>query len=255
MKKEIKKIMHEIKIRNLEVAKITDLSSQMRRITLKGPELAGFISMSPEDHVKVFFPNKPHGLPKTPTMSDTGPVFTDDIIMRDYTPRFFRPESNELDLDFSMHKNGPASQWAHSAQIGDPLSIAGPRGSSIFPEFQNYLLIGDDTSIPSIFRRIEELPKGVNVSALILVKDEAAEVNEVPIHPNLELIWLHHHGEYLTKGLELTKKGLRSLAPESSDALAVISGELSLVKDIKSELIENYEFNEEWIKATGYWKK
>jgi len=46
-------IMHPL--RHLEVVKVTELTPMMRRITLGGPELEGFISLAPEDHIKVFF--------------------------------------------------------------------------------------------------------------------------------------------------------------------------------------------------------
>ena len=41
----IHRVMHEIKRRRLEVLRVVDLTPRMRRITLGGPELAGFISL------------------------------------------------------------------------------------------------------------------------------------------------------------------------------------------------------------------
>ncbi|EGH13310.1 iron utilization protein, partial [Pseudomonas savastanoi pv. glycinea str. race 4] len=52
----IHRVMHEIKRRKLKVLRVTELTPLMRRITLQGPELAGFISLGTDDHVKLFFP-------------------------------------------------------------------------------------------------------------------------------------------------------------------------------------------------------
>ncbi|MFP3374577.1 siderophore-interacting protein, partial [Pseudomonas sp. SIMBA_068] len=52
----IHRVMHEIKRRRLEVLRVVDLTPRMRRITLGGPELAGFISLGSDDHVKLLFP-------------------------------------------------------------------------------------------------------------------------------------------------------------------------------------------------------
>ncbi len=254
MKKEIKKVMHEVKLRTLKVAKITDLSPNLRRITLSGEELVGFNSLSPEDHVKVFFPTKNGEMPIVPNQGPNGLEFNDSIIMRDYTPRSYRADKNELDLDFALHKNGPASLWAARASLGDPIVIGGPRGSSIYPEFSHYLLIGDNTSMASIFRRIEETSNEKTMTAIILVENKKAEIVSALSHENLEIIWLHHNGDF-TKGLELIKKTLRRLNPEPLDTLVLISGESSIVKELKLELVENYSFDEEWVKATAYWKK
>ena len=52
----IHRVMHEIKRRKLDVLRVVELTPRMRRITLGGPELAGFISLGSDDHVKLFFP-------------------------------------------------------------------------------------------------------------------------------------------------------------------------------------------------------
>ena len=44
----IHRVMHEIKRRKLEVLRVVDLTPRMRRITVGGPELAGFSNL-PED--------------------------------------------------------------------------------------------------------------------------------------------------------------------------------------------------------------
>jgi NADPH-dependent ferric siderophore reductase len=249
--KEIKKVMHQLKLRLLTVKSVEDLSPHMRRITLTGPELEGFVTMSPEDHVKVFFPKTNDEMPVLPTMTDSGPVFTDDIIMRDYTPRFNNGDK-ELVLDFALHKKGPASLWASKAQIGNTLGIGGPRASTIYPEFKNYILIGDDTAIPSIGRRLSELPKNGRAIAILEVDDESAEL-AFDTEADVEVLWLYRDGNKAGDAKLFTKQ-IRSLDLPTDDVLTIISGEISVVKELKRVFIEDYHFDEAWIKATGYWR-
>lgn len=91
--------------------------------------------------------------------------------MRDYTPRRYDLDTLELDIDFVLHGDGPASTWAEQAKPGQFLHIGGPRGSMIVPDmFDSYLLIGDETALPAIARRLEGLP--ANRRALVIVEVE-----------------------------------------------------------------------------------
>lgn len=249
--KQIQKIIHELKLRLLTVKSVEDLSPHMRRITLEGPELEGFVTMSPEDHVKVFFPKNNDEKPVLPTITDNGPVFTDDVIMRDYTPRFSNSDK-ELVLDFALHKLGPASLWASKAQAGNTLGIGGPRASTIFPEFKNYILIGDDTAIPSIGRRLSELPKNGRAIAIIEVDDESAEL-AFDSEADVEVLWIYRDGNKAGDS-KLFKKQINSITLPTEDVLTIISGEISVVKELKRVFVEDYHFDEAWIKATGYWR-
>src|SRR5690606_11546792 len=95
--------------------------------------------------------------------------------MRDYTPRFWNIAQGWIELDFVLHGDGPAASWAAAAAPGKTLVIGGSRGSLVIPmAFDWYLLAGEQTALPAIGRRIEELPAGAKVLALIEV-DNAAE--------------------------------------------------------------------------------
>jgi NADPH-dependent ferric siderophore reductase len=55
----IHRVSHEIKRRKLQVLRVTDITPRMRRVTLHGPELVGFISLGTDDHVKLLFATTP----------------------------------------------------------------------------------------------------------------------------------------------------------------------------------------------------
>ena len=90
--------------------------------------------------------------------------------MRDFTPRSFDTEQGKLVIDFALHESGPATGWAVAAKVGDTLEIGGPRGSAVIPDdFDWYLLIGDETALPAIGRRVEELRPDVPVTTIAVI--------------------------------------------------------------------------------------
>ena len=83
----IHRVTHEIKRRRLDVLRVVDITPRMRRITLGGPELAGFISLGSDDHIKLLFPQNAaeQAALESPTFSIKGDG--PQPAMRDYTPR------------------------------------------------------------------------------------------------------------------------------------------------------------------------
>ncbi len=56
VRRESIRVRHQAKLRRVQVGRVEHLSPHMRRITFTGPELDGFVSLAPDDHVKLFFP-------------------------------------------------------------------------------------------------------------------------------------------------------------------------------------------------------
>ncbi len=243
-----RRVMHEIKRRQLEVLRVTDLTPRMRRITLGGPQLAGFLSLAPDDHIKLMFPRTPEEAAALPTLvlgqGDEGPK----PAMRDYTPRRIDLAAGELDIDFVIHGVGPASTWAEQAQPGDTLYIGGPRGSLIVEDvFDSYLLIGDETALPAIARRLEELPADRQVLAVIEIEDEL-ERQPLPGRPGLEVIWVLRHPQRL----EDTVAGLTLPAGRLYGWIAT---EASLSRRLRRILLDHFQLSEDHVKAAGYWRR
>src|SRR5690606_25274289 len=111
-----------------------------------------------------------------------------------YTPRYWNVDEGWIEIDFVLHGDGPASGWAAKAEIGSKLVIGGPRGSMVVPAaFDWYLLAGDETALPALGRRIEELPEGARILAIIEV-DNPAEEQRFATRANLDLRYLHRNG-------------------------------------------------------------
>ena len=246
----IHRVMHEIKRRRLEVLRVVDLTPRMRRITLGGPELAGFVSLGTDDHVKLLFPQNAEQAAALETLvlgagKDNGPLPE----MRDYTPRRYDLNTLELDIDFVLHGDGPASTWAEQAKPGQFLHIGGPRGSMIVPDmFDSYLLIGDETALPAIARRLESL--AANRRALVIVEvengkeqqvlDSAAEVN---------VIWVLREG-----GKDNLLTTVRQIQVPAGSLYAWVATESKVSRQIRRVLLDEHGLNEQFVKAVGYWR-
>ncbi len=76
------------------------------------------------------------------------------------------------------------------AKVGDPAEIGGPRGSQLFGgPIAAWLLIGDETALPSIARRIEELPAGTPVISIVAVPTDA-DRQEIGTAADHRAIWV-----------------------------------------------------------------
>ena len=252
MDKQPKRVTHDLKFRLLTVKNVADVTPSIRRITLTGDDLEGFVSSAPEDHVKVFFPKPGTNEIALPSVVEGKPVVPEGSIMRDYTPRRYDPIQKELDLEFVLHKMGPASRWASEATPGQKLGVGGPRGSFVYPDFDWYMLIGDETALPSFARRLEEIPEGKKVLALIEIENDDQRY-PLKTKANLEVTWLPRNGKS-KREFEAFEAGLKNLSFPQGEPLIIVSGEMSVTKILKTTLQKTYGFKEENIKATGYWK-
>ncbi|KAA0985391.1 siderophore-interacting protein [Pseudomonas sp. ANT_J28] len=246
----IHRVSHEIKRRRLEVLRVVDLTPRMRRITLGGPELAGFVSLGTDDHIKLLFPQNAAEQAALETLvlgagKDNGPM----PAMRDYTPRRYDLDTLELDIDFVLHGDGPASTWAEQAKPGQFLHIGGPRGSMVVPDiFDSYLLIGDETALPAIARRLEGL--AANRRALVIVEVEnGAEQLLLESTAQVNVIWVLREG-----GKDNLLKTVKQLQVPSGNLYAWVATESKVSRQIRRVLLDEHGLNEQFVKAVGYWR-
>ena len=193
---EHRMMRHQLAMRTLEVLNTKRMTPHMQRITLKGEQLHGFVSASPDDHGKLFFPNADGEL-VFPTLEPNGPEFpagTEPSPMRDYTPREHDLTRNELIIDFVLHGDGPASTWAEQAKPGQRIGVGGPRGSFLVAEdFDHYVLIGDETALPATGRRLDDMPADARVVVLVEIP-EKADRQPLGSQAEFEVTWLERHG-------------------------------------------------------------
>ena len=226
----VQRVRHELKRRDVVVARVEALSPHFRSVTFAGDALADFLSASFDDHVK-FMLDRPGG----------------ERVMRDYTPRRFDAARRELTLEFALHGEGPAANWARHAKPGDRATIGGPRGSFIIPtDYAWHLLVGDETAIPAIARRLEELPPDARVLVLVQT-DDLADQRLFNRSPQTSVQWLGS-SEHLISAV-----GALALPP--GEGYAWCAGEARVVAQLRSLLVAEKGHDRHAIRAAAYWKQ
>jgi NADPH-dependent ferric siderophore reductase len=245
--RSVTRVRYETRRRELTVTGVTKLTPHLIRISLTG-DFTGFQSLGFDDHVKLFFPDPETGLltlPEPGMPPGNGPK----PVMRDYTPRHF--DGQILDIEFALHDAGPATSWAMAARIGDMLHLGGPRGSMLIPlAFDSYILIGDDTALPAIARRLEELPAGTKACVVVEV-DGLDDHLSFESRGDIKVHWVHREAGHAN----CLNDALKALHMPQGDVHVWVACESSQAKLVRQQLIEDHGVNPQWIKASGYWRK
>jgi NADPH-dependent ferric siderophore reductase len=214
----------------------------MLRIVLGGPELAEFTSLGFDDHVKLFFG------------SSQGEDAT-ALSMRDFTPRHFDAAAGELWIDFFLHETGPAATWAAQAKVGQPLTVGGPRGSSIisFDGIDSHVLIGDETALPAIGRRLEELPAAARA---LVVRESDGGAKDYPLESRaaLEIVDVVRGPRGGMAAQEIIET-LRNLKFPPGQCFTWVGTESQAARAIRRYLTDERGLDLHWIKAAGYWQR
>lgn len=251
----IERVRFPLVPRLVEVIDIVDLTPKMRRFVLQSEDLKTFDSQDADDHMKLLFPAEGQEMPTLPVATEDGLKLPDGAVpseRRDFTPRAFDREAGTLTVDFALHGGGPAGNWARDAMIGDKLGVLGPRGSKMMRgEIDVYLMLGDETALPSIARRLEELPTGQKAIAFIEV-DGVAEEIEIETRADLELTWLHRNGA-APGTTTLLFDAVRALPKPEGTVYVLGGGEATSLKPVRAFLKEA-GYDPELLRFSGHWK-
>ncbi|MBD8542435.1 siderophore-interacting protein [Oxalobacteraceae sp. CFBP 8761] len=224
----IERVRHDLKLREVTVARINRVSPGFAGITFQGEALADFTSLSFDDHVKFMF-NDASG----------------EQVRRDYTPRRVDTDAREIDIEFALHGHGGAAEWARNATIGQRATIGGPRGSMILPLAMDWhLLIGDDSALPAVTRRLEELPADARVDAVLLVS--AADRRTLVTRADARIHWVDSDDALL--------QVLKELPAQAGAGLAWGGGEAALMARVRQVLVEA-GMPRQAAKVSAYWKR
>ncbi|PAT49839.1 siderophore-interacting protein [Pseudomonas aeruginosa] len=227
------RVRHESKVRAVQVGAVERLTPGMLRITFTGDELSDFVSLSPDDHLKLLVP-----------------TLTGEIVRRDYTPRRYDQQAKTLVIDFAIHEAGPATLWALDAKPGDTIQIGGPKSSSVLPsDIRRWLLVGDETALPAIGRRIEEAPAGTSITSIVAVPGPKGHQTFDTV-ANLTTHWAHRPLSSASDPKALLDI-LKTIVLEP-ETFAWVAAEAHVARAVRSWLIEQ-SHPKSWLKAGGYW--
>jgi len=228
------------------VKRVEHLTPRMVRVTFTSAELADFGWNGPAAHIKLIIGSPPAGT--APTAADA-PRPT----MRTYTPRRFHRDARELDVDFILHGEGPASEWAAQAAVGQTLTIAGPgRSYAVDANAEWFLLAGDDTSIPAISTILESLPPSASATVFLEVVDRNDEV-DIPARANTAVTWLHRGADPKQAGGPL-EASLRNYPLPAGSGRIYVACESGAMRRIRAHLLTDKTINREHVTTRGYWK-
>ncbi|MEX3931504.1 siderophore-interacting protein [Paraburkholderia phymatum] len=252
----VTRVRHPLKFRLLQVKRVETVTPHLIRVTLTGDDLHDFASASFDDHVKVFFPAPGEEKPAMPEAGPEGPIFPAGQprpIARDFTPKRFDRDARVLELEFALHEAGPATLWAAQATARQYLGVGGPRGSFVVPmDFDWHLLIGDDTALPAIGRRLAELPHGARVAAVIEVADPSARI-EFDTAADLYIEW-RYRSEASYRGSALLQAVRETFLP-GGDGYVWAAGEAATMRAVRHHLVNERGIDKSRIRASAYWKE
>lgn len=237
------------RFRRVEVRRLEERTPRLTRVTLAGPELAGFAVDEPAASVRVLLPSPDTDEVVIPEWHGNEFLLADGSrpVIRTLTPRRVDPEVVELDVEVVRHGGGRASAWVEAAGVGAPAAVSGPgRGYTFDPDAPELLLAGDETALPAITQLLEVVPAGTTTRVHVEVADPAAEL-AVPG----EVTWhVLPEGEAPGAALVAAVQG----AAIGPGAKVWAAGEAAAMQRIRRHLFEERGLSRRDATVRGYWK-
>jgi len=130
----------------------------------------------------------------------------------------------------------------------------GPRGSLVIPDdFDWYLFVGDETALPAIGRRLEELPASTRAIVVAEIADKTEE-QQFASRAAVEVRWLYRNTAAAGK-TSLLQDALAGLSLPSGEGYAWVATEAATAKALRQYLVEQRGLDKERVKAAAYWKR
>lgn len=249
------KVPYPIRIRSAELVRTRRLGAGLIRVTLGGTGTAGFEAHSPDEHVKLLFP-EPDGTMRLPEPDGLMLRWPRPLpTSREYTVRAYDASTGEIDIDIALHEGGLASDWARAVEPGEVVHVAGPPGGLIVPHnYDRYLLAGDITALPAIARWLEELPTDATGWALIEVADETEQI-PLTAPEGVEVRWLHRGGRPAGTG-DALERAVRALPLSTDERVYVwMAGEAASLKPLRHWVRRELRLDARDHDIRGYWKR
>lgn len=174
-------------------------------------------------------------------------------VKRTYTIRYIDLLKKELWVDFIDHADhGPASYWASRAVAGSKLGIAmKEEGRPLFPDVTAYFFVGDSTAIPVIAAMMAQLPRNVQVKAILEVHGEE-DVISLPSKANATIDWVYNAQPDMGSTLF---EVVRDLGLTNHHSFFFFAGEYDSAKKIRQHFKETLGWLPANYSVVSYWKR
>lgn len=242
----------------MTVRAVTDVASQVRRVTCAAPELLEYAANGPDEYFGLLMPG-PSGL----HLPDDGVNVRRSVArmpaedrpgLRWYTIRAVRPDSGEIDVDIVRHGDaGPGTAWAGRVEVGDRAGFR--QGTALYADTwpQPQLLVADETGAPALAAILEAWAAPTQPVAIVEV-------------PDLD------HLSPLPAGVEVTVVERGSRTPGSAALQAVqdryaagsslgdelgfawVCGESQLATAVRRHLVKGCGLDRRRVMFSGFWK-
>ncbi|WP_286889765.1 siderophore-interacting protein [Pseudoalteromonas sp. ESRF-bin5] len=226
------------KIRKVTVLSTKQITPHLQRIVLGSDEFTDLTSDHIGSYVKVLIPK-----------NGVADFNLKTACMRSYTIQNVNKSNGAITLDFviNMHQ-GPATNWAKVAKVGDELAIAGP-GPKKLENYQHshYVLLGDLTSVNAIKGYVKQLPINAKIDAFIHAPTDA---DIISLDSTRQVNWLIT----TTPEIEMAN-ALSTLQQHEQPPIIFMALEAGLVRELKTLLTSKLAVPRTNIVSSGYWKK
>ncbi|MBW4966102.1 siderophore-interacting protein [Pseudoalteromonas sp. CR1] len=226
------------KIRKVTVLSTKQITPHLQRIVLGSDEFTDLTSDHIGSYVKVLI-----------SKNGVADFNLKTACMRSYTIQNVNKSNGAITLDFviNMHQ-GPATNWAKVAKVGDELAIAGP-GPKKLENYQHshYVLLGDLTSVNAIKGYVQQLPINAKIDAFIHTPNKA---DIISLDSTRQVNWLIT----TTPEIEMAN-ALSTLQQHEQPPIIFMALEAGLVRELKTLLTSKLAVPRTNIVSSGYWKK
>ena len=231
---------------------MSKIAPRLVSVLVTGDDLDGFADASPTSHLKVFLPAEGQDAPNLPEFAPDGAAEDGPPpAVRTYTPRGYDTASRTLEIQFLLHGEGPASEWAQRAKPGDKLAVAGPGGRfSLEPPADYWWLAADESAIPAVGTLLEALPGTTTVDVHIEVDGVDDEI-ELAGPAKTTITW-HHRRASDAFGEELAAAAREAVIPDG--ARIWVACEAAAMRDIRRYFSGERGIPVARLVTRGYWR-
>lgn len=233
----------------LTVSRATYLTPHMIRVTFAGEELASIPAGCERAHRKIMLPVDGQSREDFSTQLANG----SRPATRTYTIRHVRADALEMDIDFVAHGDeGPASTWAHRAQVGSFCGFAGHGPIKLTDFYADwYLVAADMSALPVAAATLEAMPrdaKGVAIFEITSGDDRQA----IAAPPDIDIHWLVQPDPHVPSDAQ--ERLIRGFEWPQGVIQTCIAGESGVIRALRDFLHNEKRLPKKDTYISGYWK-
>ena len=121
----------------------------------------------------------------------------------------------------------------------------------IADNFDWWLLVGDETALPSIGRRVEGLAEGVRAITLVAVNGPAEE-QVFATRADYQTSWVHRCPDDATNAQPVVE-ALNKIERPPGEGFVWIAAEARRARAARDHIVNIRRHSRQWLRASGYW--